>query len=159
MKLVVPNISPFQYQESGEDIMVGVYGTLDFIWQLQDKFPIAKTFVETFDTKFHYRPEWTAHIAYMQTYVWALAVEQAGSFNPVNVIKALESGHKVDSTLGEVYYAAYNHQMVRPVVVVVGKTKAEMKSKDDFYRLVEMVPGEGVIPPPGMFGCKLGSYT
>ena len=159
MKLVVPNISPFQYQESGDDIMVGVYGTVDFLWQLENRFPLAKTFVETFNTKFNYKPEWTAHIAYMQTYIWALAVTGAGSFDPVKVIKELESGRKWDSTLGEVYYAAYNHQLVRPVPVVQGNTHAAMTSKDDFYRLVELVPGEGVMPPPGMFGCKLGPYT
>lgn len=158
MKLVVPNISPFQYQESGKGIMDGVYGTLDFVWELEDKYPLAKTFVSTFSDKFKYKPEWTAHIAYMQTYVWALAVEQAGSFNPVSVIKALESGRKINSTLGEIYYAAYNHQMVRPVPVVRGKSASQMKSKDDFYDVVAMVPGEQVIPPPGMFDCKLGAY-
>ena len=159
MKLVVPNISPFQYQESGDDIMAGVYGTQDFIWQLEDRFPLAKTFVETFDAKFKYKPEWTAHIAYLQTYIWALAVSHAGSFSPVKVIKELESGRKFDSTVGEVHYLAYNHQLVRPVPVVVANTHAEMKSPDDYYRLIEMVPGEGLVPPPGMFGCKLGSYT
>jgi ABC-type branched-subunit amino acid transport system substrate-binding protein len=128
MKLVVPNISPFQYQESGDDIMAGVYGTQDFIWQLEDRFPLAKTFVETFDAKFKYKPEWTAHIAYLQTYIWALAVSHAGSFSPVKVIKELESGRKFDSTVGEVHYLAYNHQLVRPVPVVVANTHAEMKS-------------------------------
>lgn len=158
MTLVVPNISPFQYAEAGPGIMEGVYGTLDFNWILQDKFPLAKTFVTTFEKKFGYKPEWTAHIAYMQTYVWALAVQAAGTFNPVSVIKELESGKKVNSTLGEVYYAAYDHQMVRPVVVVRGKKKSEMKSKDDYYDLVDLVPGEKVMIPEGYFGCKLGEY-
>ena len=158
MKLVVPNISPFQYQESGDDIMQGVYGTLDFMWELQDRFPLAKTFVATFAAEHGYKPEWTAHIAYMQTFVWALAVQQAATFDPVTVIKTLESGMKVDSTLGQVYYAGFDHQMVRPVPVVKGKTKAAMTAADDYYQLVELVPGDQVMPPPGMFGCELGNY-
>ena len=158
MKLVVPNISTFQYEQSGADIMEGVYGTLDWNPVLNDKFPLSKTFSDTFEKKFGSVPEWTAHIAYLQTYVWALAVEQAGSFNPVKVIKALEAGKSVQSTLGPVHYAAHNHQMVRPVPVVRGKKKADITKKGYDYDLVDLVPGDKVMPPPGMFGCKLGPY-
>ena len=49
--------------------------------------PLAKTFVESFYAKNKYRPRWGAHIAYMQTYLWALSVERAASFNPVDIIK------------------------------------------------------------------------
>ncbi len=162
MKMVVPNISSFQAQETGAKIMGGVFGTLDFWWTLQDRFPLAKRFVEAFYAKNKYYPNWGAHIAYMQTYIWALAVERAGTFYPVKVIKTLEESKAdpFDSTLGKVWYRAEDHQMIRPVPVVQGKTPAEMKGPDDFFKIVELVPGEQVINPvTDLMGCKLGTYT
>ena len=161
MHLVVPNLSAFQAKELGANIMGGAYGTLDFWWTLEDRFPLAKAFVEAFHTKNNYYPRWDAHIGYMQTYIWALAVERAGGFYPPDVIKTLE-GSKSDpwnSTLGKVWYRADDHQMIRPVPVVLGKKPEQMKGPEDFYELVELVPGEQAINPPSMFGCHLGAYT
>ncbi len=161
MKLVVPNISSFQAKELGPQIMAGAYGTFDFWWTLEDKYPLAKAFVEAFREKNKYYPRWGAHIGYMQTYIWALAVERAGGFYPPDVIKTLEESksNPFDSTLGKVWYRADDHQLVRPVPVVVGKTQAAMKSPEDYYRIVEIVPGEDTLSPPGAFGCHLGAYT
>jgi len=161
MRLVVPNISSFQAKEVGAKLMQGVYGTFDFWWTLEDKYPLAKDFVTTFLSKHKYHPRWGAHIGYMQTYIWALAVERAKSFYPVDVIKTLEASKSdpFDSTLGKVWYNADNHQMVRPVPVVVGKAPEKMQNPDDFYEVLEVVPGEPLLNPPGMFGCHLGDYT
>jgi branched-chain amino acid transport system substrate-binding protein len=161
MRLVVPNISSFQAKEVGANLMQGVYGTFDWWWTLQDRYPLSKAFVEAFVARHKYHPRWGAHIGYMQTYVWALAVERAKSFYPVDVIKTLEDSKSdpFTSTLGKVWYNAYNHQMVRPVPVVVGKAPAKMQNPDDFYDVLEVVPGEPLLSPPGMFGCHLGAYT
>ena len=48
MKLIVPNISSFQAKEVGAKLMQGVYGTFDFWWTLQDRYPLAKDFVQAF---------------------------------------------------------------------------------------------------------------
>jgi branched-chain amino acid transport system substrate-binding protein len=161
MKMVVPNISAFQAKEAGAELMQGVYGTQGFWWTLEDRYPLAKDFVQAFLAKFNYRPRWGAHIGYSQTYVWALAVERAGSFYPVDVIKTLEASKSepFDSTLGKVWYRAEDHQMVRPVPVCVGKAPSAMKNPDDFYDVVEVVPGEQVVSPLDMFGCHLGAYS
>ena len=34
-----------------------------------------------------------------------------------------------------------------------------MKTPDDYYDIVEVVPGEGIMQPADAFGCKLGSYS
>ncbi len=65
----------------------------------------------------------------------------------------------MDTTIGEVYWRASDHQLVRPVYIIKGKAKKDMKGKDDFYDIVATVPGEQVMPPEGELGCKLGSYT
>ena len=161
MKLVVPNLSAFQDKELGAQIMQGVYTTAEFWWGLQDRFPLAKSFVDTFLAKNNYHPRWGAHVGYMQTYLWALSVERAGGFNPVDVIKVMEASkaQPYDSTLGKVYYRAEDHQLVRPVPILVGKKPADMKGPEDFFDVVGLADGEAVMHPPGLLGCKLGPYT
>ncbi|WP_022722589.1 ABC transporter substrate-binding protein [Rhodopseudomonas sp. B29] len=160
MKLVVPNLSSFQDKELGAELMQGVYGSCDFWFGLQDTFPLAKTFVESFLAENKYYPRWGAHIGYMQTFLWALSVERAGSFNPVDVIKVMENSkaQPYETTIGKVYFRAEDHQMVRPIPILRGKKPAEMKHKEDFFDIVEIVDGESVMNPPDFFGCKLGPY-
>jgi ABC-type branched-subunit amino acid transport system substrate-binding protein len=155
MKYVVPNISQFQAKELGAAIMGGTYGTQGWWWTEEDTYPLAKFFVEDFQKKNHYQPDWGASEVYVQMLVWADAVERAGTFYPIEVIKALESGTKVNSIYGEVYYRAGDHQMVRPVPVMVGKQPSEMKGANDFFRIVELVPGEQVLPPLDQTGCHM----
>lgn len=161
MKLIVPNISSFQAKEVGASLMQGVYGTFDFWWTLEDKYPLAKDFVEAFVQKNNYHPRWGAHIAYMQTLLWAVSVERAKSFNPVAVIKTLEASKSdpYETSLGKVWYRAEDHQLVRPVPVVLGKAPSAMKNSDDFFDVVEVVPGEPLLQPISETGCKMGSYT
>ena len=52
-------------------------------------------FVDAFEKKYGYKPEWGANNAYMQFALWADAVENAGSFYPPDVIKAYEAGRKI----------------------------------------------------------------
>lgn len=159
MKYVVPNISQFQAKELGAEIMGGTYGTQAWWWTEEDHIPLAKYFVEDFQKKNNYKPRWGASEVYVQMMVWADAVERAGTFYPVEVIKALESGDKVNSIYGEVWYRGGDHQMVRPVPVMVGKKPSEMKGPEDYFRIIELVPGNDVLPPLAETGCHMPSYS
>jgi branched-chain amino acid transport system substrate-binding protein len=161
MRMVVPNISSFQAEEVGAELMERVYGTLDFWWTLQDGYPLARDFVQAFLAKNQYRPHWGAHVAYMQTLIWAVSVERAKTFYPPEVIKTLEASksNPYESSLGQVYYRAEDHQLVRPVPVVIGKAPFAMTSPDDFYDIVELVGGEDVMQPLAETGCHLGDYS
>jgi branched-chain amino acid transport system substrate-binding protein len=158
-KLVIPYQIPFLSKEVGAQVMQGVYAATDYWWTLEDKYPLAKMFNEAFSKKYGYRPEWGAENAYMQFALWADAVERAGSFYPPAVIKSYEAGNKNDSMVGEVSFRAADHQLVRPVVIVRGKAPADMKNPEDFWEVVEIVPGAGLMQAPDAFGCTLGDYT
>jgi branched-chain amino acid transport system substrate-binding protein len=159
MTLVVPYNTPFLAKEVGPETMQGVFAATDYWWTLEDKYPLAKMLNSAFRAKYNYYPEWSANVAYMQVAMWADAVERAKSFYPPDVIKAYEAGAKVQSTVGEVYFRGADHQLVRPVIVERGKKPADMKNPEDFYEIIEVVPGEGLMQAPDAFGCKLGSYT
>jgi branched-chain amino acid transport system substrate-binding protein len=158
-KLVIPYQTPFLAKEVGAKVTAGVYAATDFWWTLEDKFPLAKMFVEQFQAKYGYRPEWTAQNGYMQFAMWADAVERAGTFYSPSVIKAYEAGQHVQSMVGDVYFRAADHQLVRPVIIVRGKQPADMKAPDDFWEVMDIIPGAGVMQAPDAFGCKLGDYT
>ena len=159
MTLVLPYQIPFFAKEAGVDISEGVFAATEFWWELEDKYPMVKEFVDAFRKKYGYAPEWGAENAYVSFAHWARMVTEAGSFYPPDVIKQWEKGEKMPSLFGDVYYRPEDHQCVRPVFVVRGKAKKDMKSPEDFWTVVDMQKGEDVIQSPTAFGCKLGSYT
>jgi branched-chain amino acid transport system substrate-binding protein len=160
MTLVVPYQIPFLAKEVGnQELIAGVYAATDFWWTLEDKYPLAKMFVDAFQKKYNYRPEWGAENAYMSFAIWARMVSEAGSFYPPDVIKQFEKGETFDSMVGEVHFRAADHQLVRPVVIVRGKKQNDMKNPEDYWEVLEVVPGEPLMQKPDAFGCSLGDYV
>jgi branched-chain amino acid transport system substrate-binding protein len=158
MKLVVPYQVPFIAPET-KGLMQGVYSATDYWWTVEDRFPLAKMFNDAFDKKYGYKPEWGAENAYISFAHWARMVEEAGSFYPPDVIKTYEKGETLPSFVGDVHYRAEDHQLVRPVIIVRGKMEKDMKNKEDYWEVVEIVPGEGLMQKPDAFGCHLGDYS
>src|SRR5215831_4738351 len=159
MKLVVPYQIPFLAQEVGPELTEGVYAATDFWWTLEDKYPLAKQFVDAFYKKYNYRPEWGAENAYMSFAIWARMVEEAGTFYPPEVIKAYEKGETFPSMVGDVHFRGADHQLIRPVVIVKGKKPADMKNQEDYWEVLEVVPGEPLMQKPDAFGCNPGDYA
>jgi branched-chain amino acid transport system substrate-binding protein len=159
MKLVIPYQIPFLAKETGPDITEGVFAATDFWWTLEDRYPLAKLFVESFHKKYGYRPEWGAENSYNSFAAWARMVSEAGTFYPPDVIKQYEKGETIPSLVGDVHYRPEDHQCVRPVIIVRGKAKKDMKNDEDFWEVLEVVPGAGLMQKPDAFGCELGDYT
>jgi ABC-type branched-subunit amino acid transport system substrate-binding protein len=159
MKLIIPYQIPFVAKEVGPELTEGVYAATDFWWTLQDKYPLAKEFVDAFYKKYNYRPEWGANNAYMSFAIWARMVSEAGSFYPPDVIKQYEKGETFPSTVGDVHFRAADHQLVRPVIIVRGKAPKDMKNGEDYWEVTDVVPGEPLMQKPDAFGCNLGDYA
>jgi len=159
MTLVIPYQIPFLAKEVGPEIMGGVLAATDFWWTLEDKYPLAKLFVQAFNKKYGYMPEWGAENSYNSIAAWARMVSEAGSFYPPDVIKQYEKGETFDSLVGPVRYRPEDHQCVRPVIIVRGKHPKDMRNKEDYWEVLEVVPGEGLMQKPDAFGCHLGDYT
>jgi len=159
MTLVIPYQIPFLAKEVGPEIMGGVLAATDFWWTLEDKYPLAKLFVQAFNKKYGYMPEWGAENSYNSVAAWARMVSEAGSFYPPDVIKQYEKGETFDSLVGPVHYRPEDHQCVRPVIIVQGKHPKEMKNPEDFWQVLEVVPGAPLMQKPDAFGCNLGDYT
>ncbi|PZN50830.1 MAG: branched-chain amino acid ABC transporter substrate-binding protein [Proteobacteria bacterium] len=161
MKMVIPYQIPFLAKEVGPELTAGVFAATDFWWTMAEdpKYPLAKQFVEAFQEKYGYRPEWGAENAYVSFAHWARMVSEAGSFYPPDVIKQYEKGETIPSLVGDVYYRPEDHQCVRPVVIVKGKEPKDMRNEEDYWEILEVLPGEPLMQKPDEFGCHLGDYT
>jgi branched-chain amino acid transport system substrate-binding protein len=148
MKYVIPLFSGFAGKELGPELLAGKYGTEPWWWGMEEKYPLAKDFVADFEKKFGYKPRFPAANTYDSMIMWADAVERAGTFYPPEVIKALESEHKVDTTRGEVWFRAGDHQ---------GEQQVGIKGPEDFFKIVGIVPGEQLMAPLNETGCHMPS--
>ncbi len=124
------------YPLYGKDI----YGGVDFYWQLAEKYPTAKKFVDAFWKKYGRPPRQDGESGYHQVMALADAIKRAATLDADKVIVALESG-KYSFTKGDEYYQKCNHQRAESYIVLQGlgkaakgwkvaKVVAEMPAKD-----------------------------
>lgn len=154
-EIVVPLFSRLMARGAGENIK-GIVGSTNWHWSLQDEG--SKAFVRSFGTKYGFPPSQAAHTCYVQTLLYADAVERAGSFNPCAVAEALEGFEFDGMGNGKTLYRADDHQCFKDVLVVKGKENPT--SEFDLLEVVEVTPAAQVTYAPDhpMFaGGQLGS--
>jgi ABC-type branched-subunit amino acid transport system substrate-binding protein len=152
-EIVVPLYSRLMAQGAGKNIK-GIFGTTNWNWSLKDAG--SQAFVKSFGAEYGFPPSQAAHTCYVQTLLYANAVETAGTFYPPKVIKALE-GFKFDGMgNGPTEYRASDHQCFKKVLVVRGNEKPT--SQFDLLEVVQEVPRSQVEYDPKIFGGKLGPY-
>lgn len=142
-EIVVPLYSRLMAKGAGANVK-GIFGSTNWHWSLQDD--ASKAFVKSFGTKYGFPPSQAAHTCYVQTLLYADAVERAGSFQPCAVVEALE-GFEFDGLgNGKTFYRAEDHQCFKDVLVVKGKENPT--SEFDLLEIVEVTPAAQVTYPP-----------
>ena len=107
MKLVIPYQIPFLAKEVGPELTEGVYAATDFWWTLEDKYPLAKMFVEAFDKKYGYQ----ARMGRQQRlhairHLGAHGVGGRHASIRRTSSSTYEKGETFDSTVGQVHFRA-----------------------------------------------------
>ncbi|MBY6046522.1 substrate-binding protein [Vannielia litorea] len=153
-EIVVPLYSELMAKGAGENIK-GILGSCNWQWSLQDEG--TKAFVKSFGTKYGFPPSQAAHTCYVQTLLYADAVERAGTFEPCAVVAALEGDGSsldgIDSASnsglvfdglgnGKTLYRAADHQCFKDVLVTKGKENPT--SEFDLLEVVEVTPVDQV---------------
>jgi len=152
-EVVVPLYSELMAEGAGENVK-GVLGTSNWSWQLDNAG--TKAFTQSFGQKYGRPPSQAAHTCYVQTILYADAVERAGTFYPPEVIRALE-GHEFDGTgNGATLYRAEDHQCIHDVLVVRGRENPT--SPYDLLEIVRVAPRDQVTYPEDLFPGELGPY-
>lgn len=154
-QIVVPLYSRLMAQGAGENVQ-GIFGSTNWHWSLTDAG--SQAFVKSFGQEYGFPPSQAAHTCYVQTLLYADAVERAGTFEPCQVVSALE-GHKFDGLgNGPTEYRAEDHQCFKDVLVVTGKENPS--SQFDLLEVVEVTPRAQVEYPvdhPMFAGGDLGT--
>lgn len=134
-QIVVPLFSRLMAQGAGDNVK-GIFGSTNWHWSLTDEG--SQAFVKSFGQEYGFPPSQAAHTCYVQTLLYADAVERAGTFEPCAVVGALE-GHKFDGLgNGPTEYRAEDHQCFKDVLVVKGKENPS--SQFDLLEIVEVTP-------------------
>ncbi len=134
-QIIVPLFSRLMAQGAGDNIK-GIFGSTNWHWSLSDAG--SQAFVKSFGQEYGFPPSQAAHTCYVQTLLYADAVERAGTFEPCQVVAALE-GHKFDGLgNGPTEYRAGDHQCFKDVLVVKGKENPS--SQFDLLEIVEVTP-------------------
>ena len=152
-EIVVPLFSRLMAQGAG-DAIKGILGTTNWNWSLTDDG--SQAFVKSFGQEYGNPPSQAAHTCYVQTLLYANAVETAGTFYPPEVIKSLEGFNFDGMGNGPTEYRAADHQCFKDVLVVRGKENPS--SQFDLLEVVQIVPRAQVEYAPEIFGGELGPY-
>jgi ABC-type branched-subunit amino acid transport system substrate-binding protein len=151
-EIVVPLYSRLMARGAGANVK-GIFGSTNWHWSLPDEG--TQAFVRSFGTKYGFPPSQAAHTCYVQTLLYADAVNRGGSFNPCAVAEALE-GFEFDGLgNGPTLYRAEDHQCFKDVLVVKGKENPE--NEFDLLEIVEITPVAQVTYDASIFGGELGA--
>jgi len=144
-EIVTPLISELMAQGAG-DAVKGIYGTSNWNWQLPDE--ATKVLTKSFGAEFGSPPSQAAQTCYVQTLLYANAVEMAGTFYPPEVIKTLEGLNYDGMGNGPTEYRAADHQSFKDVLVVKGKENPS--NQFDVLDIVKVAPRSTVEYDPNI---------
>ena len=138
MKLVCPVFLGTVRREGGPDVFEGVYGGTTFYWELAERIPSAKRFVEAFQKRYQRPPFDYAGYAYSGIRLLLEGVERAKSLDPDQVVATLE-GHRYDHYKGAQWIRKCDHQSFQDVYVI--KSRAPQQGEWGLFEIVARVEG------------------
>ena len=156
LEIVVPLYSRLMAKGAGSANIDGVLGTSGWNWALEDDG--SKAFVDAFVAEYGFPPSQAAHTCYVQTLLYANACEMAGTFYPPAVIKALEDFEFTGAGNGSTLYRGADHQCIKSMLVMQGKSPSARSSDFDYLKVVQEVDRETANYDPSIFPGELGPY-
>ncbi|HHX88976.1 MAG TPA: ABC transporter substrate-binding protein, partial [Paracoccus sp.] len=152
-EIVVPMFSELMAVGAG-DAVKDIIGTQNWNWQLQDEG--SQAFTQSYGAEYGEPPSQSAHTGYVQTILYADAVQRAGTFYPPEVIRALEDFEFDGMGNGPTLYRGEDHQCFKEVLVVKGNPAPT--SRFDVLNVIGQTPREEVTYDASIFGGELGPY-
>lgn len=120
--------------------------------------PESKAFADAYQAKYNRPAADKAWMGWFAARSLLESIEQAGSTDPAAIVQAMEKWQGKEGDL-PVYYRPWDHQMIRPMIVV--GVKPEIKDKSDFFDVLKTVPGtaaelEAMFGTQAEIGCSMG---
>ena len=117
-----------------------ITGSFPLLWWYDLPYEETKRFSAAFTKKYGKPPENQAWGDYYSTKVIAQAMQQAGTTDSKKVVEAMEK-IKFDGGKGrQLYFRSWDHQLMQPIWVALGKKKSEAKDQWDIWKIAGEVP-------------------
>lgn len=139
MKLLCPILLMTTRREGGAEVFEGVYGGTTFYWELADRIPSAKRFVEAFRRRWNRPPIDYAGYAYSAIRILLDAVERTGTTDSDKVAKALE-GTVYDPYKGKQWIRKCDHQSFQDIYIIRSRSAKEQKGEWGVFEIVATIP-------------------
>lgn len=139
MKLLCPVLLMTTRREGGVEVFEGVYGGTTFYWELAERVPSSKRFVEAFQKRWNRPPIDYAGYAYSAIRILLEAVERARTTDSGKVAKALE-GVTYDTYKGKQWIRKCDHQSFQDVYVLRSRGPKEQKGDWGVFEIVATIP-------------------
>ena len=155
-KILVPVADEYMAKGAGENFN-DVITTAPYYYKYwYDKNAMSKGFVDAFKAKYNVPPSNGAECAYTNVYLWAQAVERAGSPSAAAVVSKLEGRRFMVTKEPNEYFRTFDHQGVSSCMVLEGIPLSE-RGRDAFAyaRVLEVHPGAGIVTPENQSACRL----
>lgn len=117
----------------GSEALGGMYVGSHW-WHTADN-AFSKAFVAKFKKKYGAVPSYFAAACYVGASQTIRAMERCGSTDVNKVICALE-GHKYQGPTGQEVIRAFDHQVVHPFLLGLGKMPDQKKNPDDYLKII-----------------------
>jgi branched-chain amino acid transport system substrate-binding protein len=121
--------------------------------------PKAEEFARRFYNRYAYWPGWPAHPAYAGTTIFLMAVDKAGSLDPVKIMRAIEGISNPNSITGQPYYIrAQDHKSIQPIYLVKW-TKSETPGIPDHWEIIAKHPHPELAHLPDEYTARYDQMT
>ena len=112
-----------------------ITGSFPLLWWYDLPYEETKRFLAAFTKKYGKPPENQAWGDYYSTKAIAQAMQQAGTTDSKKVVEAMEK-IKFDGGKGrQLYFRSWDHQLMQPIWVALGKKKGEAKDQWDIWKI------------------------
>lgn len=132
-KILIPGDGLDMLRGIGSDALEGMYVGNHWYHTVDTDF--TRKFVEKFQAKYKAIPSYYAILHYTMAKLTIQAIERAKSTDPNKIIKQLE-GYKYDGPTGKEEIRAFDHQVIHPYFLSVGKSPKEKKYDDDYLKVL-----------------------
>lgn len=141
MEIVVPLMELHMAHALGPEVMQGVITSMPWYHGLSEIYPGSERFVHLFENHYDKKPGSAAATAWVNIFQYADAVKRAGSFDHVEVVKALE-GHKFQLLGTEEFWRSWDHQGIHPTYVAIGKSPDKSADEWDLFHVIAEKDGK-----------------
>ncbi len=141
MQIMFPVVEITLGEAAGKGMYEGLYCGIVWYWEVQDKYPAAKKFVEKFSARRNRPPTGYAAAAYTLVRLVLDTAREIKSLDKDKLMVALE-GRRFQYLKGPEWIRPCDHVDISEIFLTRGRPASAMKGAWDYFEVVQVLAGE-----------------